>query len=70
MIRVLRDYALGDVLREATDSEAKASRRARGMGSFGKIRVEDYPFQVYVDEDPHPSAIDRWRRAQGGGDGA
>lgn len=40
---VLRDYAMGDVLREATETEAKASRRAKGSGSMGQIRVSDHP---------------------------
>lgn len=56
---VLRDYAMGDVLREATETEAKASRRAKGSGSMGQIRVSDHPHAVYVDE--HPSALQQLR---------
>lgn len=52
----IRDYALGDVVRVATDAEVAAFERA-GRPDMKPFRVKDYPHPVYVDGRPlHPSA--------------
>ncbi len=52
----IRDYALGDVVRVATDAEVAAFERA-GRPDMKPFRVKDYPHAVYVDGRPlHPTA--------------